>query len=188
MFMWLLLLIFCLHTFNPHHSSYDRDAQYDFLRPCLQELGDDDDNDDVSLVSSRLSTRTHAYCVSFSLLTVFMQDAFEEEVADAVSEDDSWHSDNDDSDDEKPPAVVAKRPSKVAAGKKTAANKMPPACANASTHPSVAQTRLPAAGGSAVSMQGGDLVAPASLHMPAVPFETVDDVHFDGVDEDYGDD
>ena len=186
--MWLLLLIFCPHTFNPHHSSYDRDAQYDFLRPCLQELGDDDDNDDVSLVSSRLSTRTHAYCVSFSLLTVFMQDAFEEEVADAVSEDDSWHSDNDDSDDEKPPAVVAKRPSKVAAGKKTAANKMPPACANASTHTSVAQTRLPAAGGSAVSMQGGDLVAPVSLHMPAVPFETVDDVHFDGVDEDYGDD
>jgi hypothetical protein len=158
MFTRLLLHIVCPHTFNPHHFSYDRDAQYDFLRPWLQELGDDDDNDDVSLVSSRLSTRTHAYCVSFSLLTVCMQGA--------VSDDDSWHSDNDDSDDEKPPAVVAKRPSKAAAGKKTAANKMPPACANASTRTSVAQTRLPAAGGSAFSMQGGDLVAPASFHMP----------------------
>jgi hypothetical protein len=27
---------------------YDRESQYDFLRPCLQELGDDDGKDDVS--------------------------------------------------------------------------------------------------------------------------------------------
>ena len=29
-------------------SSYDREAQYDFLRPCLQDIVDDDGKDDVS--------------------------------------------------------------------------------------------------------------------------------------------
>ena len=107
-------------------------------------------------------------------------------VPDAISEDDSWHSENDDSDAEKPPVVVAKRPSKVAAGKKATANKTHSASANPSA--SILQNRVPAAVINVVPTQDGSLSAPASLHMPAVPFEAVDDAFFDGVDEDYGED
>ena len=105
---------------------------------------------------------------------------------DAVSDDGSWHSDNDDSEAEKLPAVVAKRPSKVAAGKKSASAKTPPASAKLSTP--IAQNQAPAVvSRNAVSVQDSALSAPASVHMPAVPFETVDDLWIDGVDEDYGD-
>ena len=105
---------------------------------------------------------------------------------DAVSDDGSWHSENDDSDAEKPPVVIAKRPSKVAAGKKAAANKVPPASANPKV--STSQSRVQVASVNAAPVQDGGLSVPVSLHMPAVPFETIDDVCFDGVDEDYGDD
>ncbi len=115
----------------------------------------------------------------------FIQDVFEDELPDAVSDDGSWHSDNDDSEAEKLPAVVAKRPSKVAASKKAAPAKTPPASAKLSTP--IVQNQAPAVvSRNTVSVQDNALSAPASVHMPAVPFETVDDLWIDGVDEDYG--
>ena len=119
----------------------------------------------------------------FRLLIIFyesfIQDAIEEELPDVISDDGSWHSDNDDSDAEKPPALVAKRPSKAVAGKKSAAIKAPPVAAKSSA---------PAASGLDFAIQDGALSVPASVHMPAVPFEAVDDAWIEGVDEDYGDD
>ncbi len=163
---------------------YDRDPQYDFLRPCLLELGDDDGNDDVSWT-------IHAFLLAFrflaspvDLFSCLTQDVCQDVVPDAISEDDSWHSENDDSDADKPPVVVAKRSSKVSAGKKATANKMQPASTNPSA--SILQNRVPAAVVNVVPTQDGSLSAPASLHMPAIPFEAVDDAFFDGVDEDYG--
>jgi hypothetical protein len=103
-----------------------------------------------------------------------------------ISDDGSWHSDNDDSDAEKPPSVVAKRPSKAAAGKKLAANKVPPTSAKPSAQ--ICHNNVPAAAGHVVAIQDGALSVPASVHMPAVPFEAVDDAWIEGVDEDYGDD
>jgi hypothetical protein len=129
---------------------------------------------------------TQVSCVPFDLFPSLAQDVCQEELPDAISEDDSWHSENDDSDAEKPPVVVAKRPSKVAAGKKATANKTHSASANPSA--SILPNRVPAAVINVVPTQDGSLSAPASLHMPAVPFEAVDDAFFDGVDEDYGED
>ena len=43
-----ILLMFMLLTHAIFVSSYDREAQYDFLRPCLQDIVDDDGKDDVS--------------------------------------------------------------------------------------------------------------------------------------------
>jgi len=126
----------------------------------------------------------------FRLLIVFyesfIQDAIEEELPDVISDDGSWHSDNDDSDAEKPPALVAKRPSKAVAGKKSAAIKAPPVAAKSSAP--IFQKNVPAASGLDFAIQDGALSVPASVHMPAVPFEAVDDVWIEGVDEDYGDD
>jgi hypothetical protein len=107
---------------------------------------------------------------------------------DAVSDDGSWNSDNDDSEADKLPAIVAKRPSKVAAGKKAAAAKtMSPSSAKLST-PIAQNQALAVVITNAVCVQDSALSVPASVHMPAVPFETVDDLWIDGVDEDYGDD
>jgi hypothetical protein len=113
-----------------------------------------------------------------------MQDVFEDEVLDAVSDDGSWHS--DDSDSEKPPAAVAKRPSKASAIKKTVAHSM--TSTSAKTIAPVSPNHVNTTVSIPVSNQNDALSAPASVHMPAVPFEVVDDLWIDGVDEDYGDD
>ena len=156
------------------------------MRPCLQELGDDDGNDDVSWALPSFHFSFKFLASSFWPLTLFHQDVCEDELPDAISEDDSWPSEHDDSDAEKPRVVVPKRASKVPASKKTPANKLPPASANPSA--STLQHRVQAVGQNAALVQDGALSVPASLHMPAVPFESVDFTHFDGVDEDYGED
>ena len=122
----------------------------------------------------------------FRSFIVVIQDVFEDEVPDAVSDDGSWHSDNDDSDAEKPPTVVAKRPSKASALKKTATQTV--TLTSAKTAASVSQSHVDTTGSDAVSNQDIALSVPASMHMPAVPFEVVDDLWIEGVDEDYGDD
>jgi hypothetical protein len=149
----------------------------------LQELGDDDGKDDVSCMIIDIH-------VSFSIpprsFIFFVQDVFEDEVPGAVSEDGSWHSDIDDSDSEKPPVLVAKRPTKASAGKKATAQTVPSAPAKKIAP--VSQNQVHTASSSTVSHEDGALSAPVSVHMPAVPFEVVDDLWIDGVDEDYGED
>lgn len=165
---------------------YDREPQYDFLRPCLQELGDDDGNDDVGQITSKIHYSFTFIYIRTCVFIIFIQDIFEDDVLDAVSDDGSWHSDNDDSDAEKPPTVVAKRPSKASALKKTATQTV--TLASAKTAASVSQSHVDTTGSDAVSNQDLALSVPASMHMPAVPFEVVDDLWIEGVDEDYGDD
>jgi hypothetical protein len=110
----------------------------------------------------------------------------EDEVLDAVSDDGSWHSDNDESDAEKLPTAVVKRPSKASTGKRSAAPTLTSSSAKATA--SVSHNHVNTTGHHAFSNQDGALSAPASVHMPAVPFDVVDDLWIDGVDEDYGDD
>ena len=122
----------------------------------------------------------------FLSFIVVIQDVFEDEVPDAVSDDGSWHSDIDDSDTEKPPVLVAKRPTKASAGKKATAQTVP--SASAKKIASVPQNHVHTVSSIIVSSNDAALSAPVSVHMPAVPFEVVDDLWIDGVDEDYGED